>query len=57
MATVRADKHAEDALAVTPGREPLLPGARFVDFELADHSGNERRLSELVGGDPAVLQF
>ena len=33
------------------------PGDRFVDFELPDHNGNRRRLSELVGGDPAVLQF
>ena len=57
MATVRADKHANDLRAVALGPEPLVPGARFVDFELADHSGNERRLSELVGGDPAVLQF
>ena len=33
------------------------PGDRFIDFELPDHNGNQRRLSELVGGDPAVLQF
>ena len=26
------------------------------DVELLDHSANPRRLSELVGGDPAVLQ-
>ena len=35
----------------------LRPGDRFTDFELPDHNGNCRRLSELVGGDPAVLQF
>jgi peroxiredoxin len=33
------------------------PGDRVIDFELPDHNGNGRRLSELVGGDPAVLQF
>ncbi len=35
----------------------LTPGATFPDFGLSDHAGNERRLSELVGGDPTVLQF
>jgi peroxiredoxin len=29
---------------------------RFDDLELVDHGGNRRRLAELVGGDPAVLQ-
>jgi peroxiredoxin len=29
---------------------------RLPDLELADHGGNRRRLSDLVGGDPAVLQ-
>ena len=33
------------------------PGDHLVDFELPDHHGNRRRLSELVGGDPAILQF
>jgi peroxiredoxin len=28
----------------------------FDDFEVLDHGGNRRRLSELVGGDPAILQ-
>jgi peroxiredoxin len=27
------------------------------DFELPDHAGNPRRLSDLVAGDPVVLQF
>jgi peroxiredoxin len=31
-------------------------GARLPDLELVDHGGNHRRLSELVGGDPTVLQ-
>jgi peroxiredoxin len=35
----------------------LDPGARFPNFTLSDHAGNERRLSDLVGGDPTVLQF
>ncbi len=33
------------------------PGDRFPDLELPDHAGNRRRLSELVAGDPALLQF
>jgi peroxiredoxin len=28
-----------------------------LDFTLADHAGNERRLSDLAGGDPVILQF
>jgi peroxiredoxin len=35
----------------------LAPGGLVVDFELTDHAGNQRRLSELVGGDPTVLHF
>ncbi len=35
----------------------LRPGERFPDIELADHAGNLRRLSDLVGGDPALLNF
>ena len=35
----------------------LSPGRPFPDIELDDHAGNRRRLSELVGGDPAVVQF
>jgi peroxiredoxin len=33
----------------------LSPGARFPDLDLPDHTGRPRRLSELAGGDPAVL--
>jgi peroxiredoxin len=32
-------------------------GSAFPDVTLTDHAGNRRRLSELVAGDPAVLQF
>jgi peroxiredoxin len=35
----------------------LSEGGRFPDVELLDHAGNRRRLSDLVAGDPAVLQF
>jgi peroxiredoxin len=35
----------------------LAPGNRFPDIQLPDHSGHERQLSELVGGDPLVLNF
>ena len=31
------------------------PGAYFPDLELPDHTGRQRRLSELAGGDPLVL--
>jgi peroxiredoxin len=29
----------------------------FPDLKLSDHAGNERLLTELVAGDPTVLQF
>jgi len=35
----------------------LSSGRPFPDIVLDDHAGNRRRLSELVGGDPVVLQF
>lgn len=35
----------------------LSPGNRFPDIELPDHGGNQRRLSELAGDDPLVLNF
>jgi len=34
----------------------LSPGSVFPDLRLPDHSGSERSLSELIGGDPMVLQ-
>jgi len=36
--------------------DDAAPGGRFPDLLLLDHSGNERRLSDLAGGDPVVLQ-
>ena len=38
------------------GRQPS-PGDHFPDLELRDHNGNLRRLSQLAGGDPVLLQF
>src|SRR6202030_1135847 len=47
---------AEGAPPPSPSA-PFSIGDHFIDFELPDHHGNRRRLSELVGGDPAILQF
>jgi peroxiredoxin len=35
----------------------LKAAQQVPDFELLDHARNRRRLSDLVGGDPTVLQF
>jgi len=42
---------------MTEGIGHLAVGERVPDFELLDHAGNRRRLSNLVGGDPTVLRF
>jgi peroxiredoxin len=36
-------------------RADIVPGARFPDYELTDHTGTRRRLSELQGNDPLIL--
>jgi peroxiredoxin len=36
-------------------RADIVPGATFPDFELSDHTGTRRSLSELQGKDPMVL--
>jgi peroxiredoxin len=36
-------------------RTDIVPGALFPDYNLADHRGTHRALSELQGGDPLVL--
>jgi peroxiredoxin len=36
-------------------RPDIIPGAFFQDYELSDHRGVHRRLSELQQGDPLVL--
>ncbi len=35
----------------------LTVGRLFPDLVLPDHAGNERRLSDLAGDDPMILQF
>jgi peroxiredoxin len=35
----------------------LRIGEQLPDFDLQDHAGNRRRLSDLVGGDPTVVHF
>ena len=36
-------------------RADIVPGARFPDYELTDHTKIRRRLSELQGSDPMIL--
>ena len=36
-------------------RKDIVPGATFPDYELPDHSGKHRRLSELQAGDPMIV--
>jgi peroxiredoxin len=36
-------------------RPDIVPGAAFPDYELSDHRGKHRTLSELQGGNPLVL--
>ena len=36
-------------------RPDMVPGANFPDYELSDHTGKHRKLSELQGQDPMVL--
>jgi peroxiredoxin len=36
-------------------RADIVPGTVFPDYELSDHRGKHRTLSELQGGDPLVL--
>src|SRR5258708_12622711 len=38
-------------------RADILPGAVFPDFELPDHTGKHRRLSQLQGFDPMILML
>jgi peroxiredoxin len=33
----------------------MVPGAVFPDYELPDHTGKHRKLSELQGGDPLIV--
>jgi peroxiredoxin len=36
-------------------RPDIVPGAVFPDYDLADHTGKHRKLSELQGTDPMIL--
>jgi peroxiredoxin len=36
-------------------RADIVPGATFPDYELSDHTGTRRKLSELQGTDPMVV--
>lgn len=36
-------------------RPDIVPGATFPDYELTDHRGERRKLSELQGPDPLIL--
>lgn len=36
-------------------RPDIVPGAVFPDYELTDHTGKRRKLSELQGQDPMTL--
>src|SRR5438094_9734630 len=38
-------------------RADIVPGARFPDYELNDHTKTRRRLSELQGNDPMILNL
>jgi peroxiredoxin len=54
------DEHTASAADRTEGGDVvglLAAGRQLPDFELLDHGRNQRRLSQLVGGDPTVLHF
>ena len=36
-------------------RPDIVPGAMFPDYELSDHTGKRRKLSELQGPDPMIV--
>ena len=36
-------------------RADIIPGAKFPDYELTDHTRTRRHLSELQGNDPMIL--
>ena len=38
-------------------RDDIIPGAVFPDYELSDHTGKRRKLSELQGSDPMVVML
>ena len=56
MTATDAARDANGAVGVDAIGE-LAVGGQVPELELLDHAGNQRRLSQLVGGDPAVLHF
>ena len=36
-------------------RADVKPGTTFPDYQLLDHNGQPRRLSEIQGGDPMII--
>ena len=38
-------------------RSDIQPGSPFPDYELVDHTGRRRRLSELQRDDPMILHL
>lgn len=38
-------------------RTDIVPGAVFPDYELSDHTGKHRKLSELQGPDPMIVML
>jgi peroxiredoxin len=38
-------------------RADVVPGSRFPDYELSDHTGKRRKLSELQGPDPMIVML
>jgi peroxiredoxin len=36
-------------------RSDIIPGAQFPDYELSDHTGKHRKLSDLQGADPMIV--
>lgn len=52
-----SEGRARDGVVGVDAVGELAVGGQVPNFELLDHAGNQRRLSELVGGDPTVLHF
>jgi peroxiredoxin len=50
-----SDRRAGDGVAGADAVGELAVGGQVPNFELLDHAGNQRRLTQLVGGDPTVL--
>ena len=38
-------------------RADIVPGAKFPDYDLPDHTGTHRKLSELQEGDPMIVML